>query len=520
VVEIQVPLQPKQAEGYRLAEETKHVVIGWGGSRGSAKSHGLRSVMLLRRLKYPGTAGLIFRRKWKQIRSNHLENGYFKQFPFMRAWWEESKRTLRLPNGSRIVFGVAEHEGDINDYQGDEYMDVMLDEATRLSEQELQKMNVCRRWTGKLGGNHIPDWLCKTFYGMNPGGPGHNYIRRVMYKKDYHGKEKAEHYAFLQCFAWDNVEWARAALAEDGLSEKDYYSWTDEQRFSFFVSRTQYGQELDSLPQRLRVGWLLGNWDEFAGQFYDIWDPDRFVRRCLPDKNWHPRWLGIDWGFQHPCSCHWLARVGKKTSIYREHINNLHSVRAQAQEIVDKTPIDERKLLDAIYLSPDAFQKRSEQDSFADLMSEVFRRYGMPECTPADDDRVHGAQCMYDLMKYDELEIDPSCKGLIETIPMVCTEEDDPEEIEKFAGDDAWDSARYGLKSRERPATAPAAERAQERVVQYALARKKLPEDLDPNTLACLTRRAIHLERRKIFKRRGGLGPVWRAQPTGRGWVQ
>src|SRR5262249_39762714 len=153
------------------------------------------------------------------------------------------------------------------------------------------------------------------------------------------------------------------------------------------------------LPARLRNGWLLGKWDEFAGQFFDIWDEERFVKPCLPEREWHPRWLGIDWGFQHNFSCHWFARVKRTTKVYREHVSNLHSAKAQAQEIVDKTPIDERKLIDAIYLSPDAFQQRSEQDSFASMMGEVFRRNGMPYPTPADDDRKHGAQCCYDIMQ-------------------------------------------------------------------------------------------------------------------------
>jgi hypothetical protein len=461
--------------------------------------------MLLRRLKYAGTAGLIFRRKMKQLRSNHLENGYFKDYPFMRDWWQESKRTLQLPNNSRIVLGVAEHPGDIEDYQGEEYMDMLIDEAARLSEQELVKLNVARRWTGKFGGQPIPDRMCKTIWLMNPGGPGHNYIRRLMYKREFHGKERAEDYTFLQAYAWDNVEWARAALADAGLSDRDYYGWSDEERFKFFIARTQYGQELDALPQRLRTGWLLGNWDEFAGQFYDIWDPARYVKHCLPDRDWHPRWLGIDWGFQHPMSCHWLARVEKVTKIYREHVNNLHSARAQAQEIVDRTPEEERKLIDAIYLSPDAFQQRSEQDSFAALMGEVFTHYGMPYPVPADDDRKHGAQCMYDLMRSEELEVDPSCKNLIEVIPMVCTDEDDPQEIEKFEGDDPWDSARYGLKSRERAARPPVEERVTTRIAAYVAKQNKTLEQLEPTALAMLARKAYRIEnpRRRLRFRPG-----------------
>jgi phage terminase large subunit len=522
---ILVPMQPKQAELYNLAETSEASVIGVGGSKGSAKSHGARAVMLLRRLKYEKTAGLMFRRKMKQLRETHLENGYFKTYPFMRDWWQESKKQILLPNGSRIVFGIAEHEDDINDFQGHEYMDVMPDEATRCSEMMLIKLNECRRWTGKFGGKPIPDWLCKTFWFMNPGGIGHSYIRRLMYKKEFHGNEDPANYTFLQAFAWDNIEWCWDALERlEGLTGDCqgkkcrtcaacvYYSWTSQQRFDFFIANTKRGKELNALPPRLRSGWLLGKWDEFAGQFYDIWDEDRFVRRCQPDRDWHTRWLGIDWGFQHPMSCHWMARAGAKTKIYRERVDNLHSARAQAQQIVDMTPPEERRLIDAIYLSPDAFQKRSEQDSFAELMGQVFRANGMPWPSMADDDRVHGAQCMYDLMKSDEIEIDPSCRELINVIPMICTEEDDPQEIEKFDGDDAWDSARYGLKSRMAAGQMPVTEAAEIKVAEFAKGRGKTVEELDINTVAQLHRRATAVEQLRRSRRRGGLGRIWRPQ--------
>lgn len=524
-----VRLQPKQAELYKQAESGAASIIGDGGSKGSSKSHGARAVMLIRRLKYANTAGLIFRRKLKQLRETHLENGYFKQYPFMRDWWQESKKQIMCPNGSRIVFGYAEHEEDINDFQGHEYMDVMVDEATRCSEMMLVKLNETRRWTGKFGGKPIPDTLCKTYWFMNPGGIGHSYIRRLMYKKEFHGNEEAANYSFLQAFAWDNIEWFWDALERVENLTGDclavtveakcgkcawcvFYSWNSQKRYDFFIAHTKRGKELNALPPRLRSGWLLGKWDEFAGQFYDIFDPERHVKKCLPERDWHPRWLGIDWGWQHDMSCHWNARVGKVTKCYRELVANHRSARAQAQEIVDRTPQEERKLIDAIYLSPDAFQSRSEQDSFAALMGEIFVREGMPYPTEADDDRVHGAQCMYDLMKNDEFEIDPSCKRLIECIPMVCTEEDDPEEIEKFEGDDPWDSERYALKSRQRAGKMPATEAASIRVAEFAKSRGTEVEELDINTVAQLSRRANFIEQRKRSGRRGGLGRIWRPQ--------
>jgi phage terminase large subunit len=537
-------LQPKQWELMRMMEDPAGpVVIGIGGSKGSAKTHAESAVMLARRFKYPGTDGLMFRRKWNQLRDTILEGVFFRQWPITRDWWRASEKTMYIPTNpvSRIVFGFAEHESDIDDFQGKGFMDVNVDEATRCTEMMLIKLNETRRWTGKVRGKAIPDRLCKTLWGMNPGGLSHSFIRRLMHKKDYHSKERAEDYAFIPSYAWDNVEWCRTALLERHLCQCDYYGclndcgrrvvefggactfghatarpgFTDKERFEFFIKHTQRGHELDNLPQRLRTGWLLGNWDEFAGQFYDIWDPAKFVKRCVPDRDWHPRWLGIDWGFQHPMSCHWGSQVGPKTVIYRELVSNHHSARSQAQEIVDRTDERERKLIDAIYLSPDAFQKRSEQDSFAAQMGEIFVSNGMPYPTEADNSRAHGAQAMYELMKSANLEIDPSCVKLIDTIPMITTEEDDPEEIEKFDGDDAWDSARYLIKSRQRPGKKPVGEVVQEMVIAFAKSRGMEVENMDINTIAGLNRRATAAEKVRMGRRRGGLGRIWRPRTAG-----
>src|SRR6516225_9900253 len=112
-IEILVPLQPKQLELLRLVGESPATWIAYGGSRGGAKSHGARGVMLARRLKYPRTRGLIFRRTYEQLWENHIQP-LFVQYPFMREWFHTGHRELTLPNGSVIVFGYAEHPGDIS----------------------------------------------------------------------------------------------------------------------------------------------------------------------------------------------------------------------------------------------------------------------------------------------------------------------------------------------------------------------------------------------------------------------
>ena len=123
-----------------------------------------------------------------------------------------------------------------------------------------------------------------------------------------------------------------------------------------------------------------------------------------------------------------------------------------------------------IYLSHDAFAKRTEQDTIADQMAEVFRANGMPYPVPASKDPMGRATLLYDMMgpmdpqtkelKTPEIVIDPSCRKLIEVLPMVCRDADYPEFPLKFDGDDCFEGASHCLTHRMASHGMPMMERA------------------------------------------------------------
>lgn len=190
------------------------------------------------------------------------------------------------------------------------------------------------------------------------------------------------------------------------------------------------------------------NWDKFAGQYYDVFDQDKHVVPCRSFDYWLARWLGIDWGRTHNAVCLWNAQDGRVTKTYREMAVAGRFPKALAQEIVDRTPGDERQRVDAIYLSHDALAERTSPDTIALQMGEVFRANGMPEPTQADKDVAGGAALLYELLRSCQWQIDPSCQALIECQPMVTRDEDESEKPVKFDGDDAFEAARYSLKMR------------------------------------------------------------------------
>jgi phage terminase large subunit len=150
MLDLKIPLQPKQAELYDIYENSPCTRIGAGGSRGGAKSHAARSIMLLRRLKYPRTRGMIFRRKRKDLWDNHIQP-YFAQWPILQSWYTKQENEIRLPNGSAICFRYAEYEKDVDDFLGPDFMDIMIDEATQVSEITIQKFFGCNRWPALPG---------------------------------------------------------------------------------------------------------------------------------------------------------------------------------------------------------------------------------------------------------------------------------------------------------------------------------------------------------------------------------
>jgi hypothetical protein len=435
--------QPKQRKLHLLVENAEATWIGFGGSRGAAKSTGARNVVLARRFTYPGTRACILRRTYDLVRENHIDP-LLAQYPYMRAWYHVGDKELRIPNGSVIAFRYAETAGDVDAMIGKEYMDFLVDQAEAFTERELVVMKSNVRWTG------IPGAKCKFILTYNPGDVGAPFLNRIFKLKEFHGEERAEDYNFIQAFAWDNVAWSRDALSEDGLSADDYYRWDARKRFDYFIERSAYGRTLNALPKALRDGWLLGLMDRFAGQYFDNFE--KWAKQgmaAVHPETWQRRFIGIDWGFAHNSACYWGVETGSKTfGVYREWVGSGRSPRALAEEICSRTPPEEREKVKLIGLSHDAFSKRDERDSYALQMAETFRRYQMPTPFPAGKDVIGGGAIIYEMMRQQELAIDPSCKELLKTLPLVSRDKDKPEHTVKFQGDDPFDALKHLLHYR------------------------------------------------------------------------
>jgi hypothetical protein len=186
-----------------------------------------------------------------------------------------------------------------------------------------------------------------------------------------------------------------------------------------YAADKNYQKTLLALPTNLKRAFFDGDWEVFAGQYFDRFDSGRHTARGeeIDWQPWWPRWISIDWGFEHPAATYWHALApgslmagdarernsgtladprGQSSSCvvtYREYVTHRTSPRELAREIIACSPGSEqrssaggfsvppgslpvlangREKIAAVYLSPDAFARRTDDASIAEQMGNVF----------------------------------------------------------------------------------------------------------------------------------------------------
>jgi hypothetical protein len=295
-------------------------------------------------------------------------------------------------------------------------------------------------------------------------------------------EEKKQKWFFLQAFTWDNIEWFRKELDRDGISEDEFYSWSEQDRRDYFLLRTEYGAVLSAITDaNLRDAWLYGKWDVFQGQYYPNFIPDKHVISAEDAKNqikpWHRKWLSLDWGFDHPFACYWHAQDEKGRVItYREYWGRGVKESDLGKEIGRLTSGE--KLIafpcswDAGKLSPRAMKELPK--SIMQLITDALPKE-LPRPFPADSSpgtRVSRARLLSQLLDADMWHISEDCPRLIECLPSLVRDPKNTEDVMKVdfstnqIGDDPYDGAGMGLQhmlgSSRRPQSEVIAERARE----------------------------------------------------------
>ncbi|MGB8802079.1 MAG: phage terminase large subunit [Candidatus Acidiferrales bacterium] len=439
----------------------------FGGAAGPGKSKALLMEAVVQALDHPNVNTLLLRRTFPELETSLLH--YFRRDVPRELYvaFHESKHLVEWANGSTTRFGYCASEHDVYQYQGAEYLFIGIDELTLFT---------LRQWQFLTSRNRCP--VPGTFSCMagatNPGNIGHAWVKALWIdKQPAPGMERpeeydAQDYDFIPARFFDNP---------------------------IYAADKNYQKTLLALPTNLKRAFFDGDWEVFAGQYFDRFDLGRNTARAeeIEWQPWWPRWISIDWGFEHPAATYWHAQAPGSLAVsgasegsfglaenaraqpnscvvtYREYVTHRTSPRDLAREIIARSVGSEqrstaggssatagafpslengREKIAAIYLSPDAFARRTDDASIAEQMGDVFAEAGFPRPTPADDDRIGGWMLMYQMLDAEEWLLTDNCVELIRTLPTLVRDSARVEDVEKMDGDDAADAARYGLISR------------------------------------------------------------------------
>jgi phage terminase large subunit len=417
-----IVLQPKQLRASALARTCDHpdgpTEIAYGGARGGGKSHWALAQLTDDCLRFPGLTCLFLRKVGKSARES-LEELRRKVLAFVPHEYIQTRGQILFPNGSRIILGHFQSEGDIDAYLGLEYDVIAIEEATTLTASKVKNITTVNRSS--------KGWRPRMYLTTNPGGIGHAWFKDRYIKPFKQGKETFSR--FVPATIYDNG-----------------------------AVNTEYRQVLERLTGWQRKAWLEGDWDIAAGQFFTTWRESVHVvaHEDVPlTPGVTPALAAMDYGFTHFTVVHLGCLHDGNLFIADEHAERrwLPQRHAPALEAMLTRNNLRRDHLSPLVAGRDIWQAKgdSEGRTIADQYSALGWNF-----TAADDDRINGWGEILQRLGDVEAGIAPTlfisdrCQRLIECIPALEHNPHRPEDVLKVdtdddgvGGDDPGDCARY-----------------------------------------------------------------------------
>ena len=415
------PQPGAQTEFLRRQEDE----VLYGGAKGGGKSYALL-LESLRQVSKPEYRALIVRRTFPRLQE--LIDRSKQIFPRLGASYTSQDHKWTFPSGAIIRFGHCQNKGDEQNYQGHEYAFIGFDQLEEFLESQYIFISAQNR-------SSVAGIKCYIRATANPGSIGHAWVKKRFIDK----REPYKTY---------NINFT----LPDGNSVS---------RSTCFIPATVYDNKillannpnyiatLYNLPERERKAMLEGNWDVFAGQFFNEFDENTHV---IPRFEIPEDWMRFncgDYGFTAPSAIYSIA-VEPETEdlfVYREIYKTGLTYSALAQEInrqCEKEPISYTVFDPAIWA-----KHGTTGETGAEIMinNNLFIQKG-------DNDRFNGwaklREYLRDPSGKPHMFIFEECEHLIRTLPSLVHDKYKVEDVDSDGEDHAADSIRYGVMSRPR----------------------------------------------------------------------
>lgn len=369
-----------------------HKYVLYGGARGGGKSYILRWGLIhflfsctsrdLRHVRvalFSETYDETWKRQVTPLIKEQAEWG--RKHGFGKEW-------LGKYNALHKEFQLHERWGghvicfcnidDPSSYQSAEFAAVAVDEITLLPDVfgVFDYLVGSLRWKGL-------DW-CPFFAATNPTGPGHSQVKRMWVEQDFtdqriRNRNPAD-FRFIRSLPTDNP----------------------------YLSKQYIEENLEGMPEHLRLPWLDGSWDIVAGQRFDKFRRDVHVCKPFDLKELGPVTYhrSIDYGHVDPMCCGWYGIVkthekkwpkdpGFRCWKVKEHLETGLNTVQQAQRVFDMTR-DMKIKIGLTWLDTQAWGEYELGLSMADRFQQI-----LGECQQAIKDKIPGWEAMALLMDWE-----------------------------------------------------------------------------------------------------------------------
>lgn len=269
-------------------------------------SHAIRWDGILFCIENPGLQAFLFRRTYKQLYQNHiLQIG--KEIP--REVGVLRDDAFHFINGSKMHFCHCQNLLDYLNYMGAEMHWLGVDEAGLFFPLQLIEL----RGRVRLGGfsELVKDreYLPRTVFGSNPGGPAHTFLKRTFIDpapgltmfRDTLMEQELKQEGWTTCYI-------PARMADNKFLDSDY------------------GVQFAGMNPARAKALKEGDWDVVEGAaLHSLSRQRHMVKPFIPPEHW-VRFMSLDWGTAKPFSVGWYAVASEDTIVK----NNAHLTQTEA----------------------------------------------------------------------------------------------------------------------------------------------------------------------------------------------
>jgi hypothetical protein len=438
--------------------------------------------------------GVIFDRRFKDLGDLVAQsNRFFSKFNDGAKWLKSATDYKWVwPTGEELLFRHVKSLEDYDAFHGHEYPFIGWNELTKHPTLELYDkfMSINRSSfsperdtpkrkdsSGKIfyntyDGNPLPPIPLEVFSTTNPHGPGHMAVKKRFIDVAKPGQIVRHKVSFFDNLIQKEIVVERTQIAIFGsFYENPYLDAT-------------YRAGLIELCEKdpaLKAAWIEGRWDvSSGGAIDDLWDRKVHVlKRFKVPSNWRVDRC-FDWGSSAPFSTVWFCEangeeiefedgtkfcpqagslIGFDEYYGTEIIGSNKGLKMSARDVAKNIANKERILKESgwvdckIHPGPADNQIRNVIDSGLETIEDLMSNEGIrwTESDKSKGSRLIGLQLFRDRLLASKKQEKPgiyfteNCVAILDIIPNLPRDPDNPEDIDTESEDHLWDAIRYRI---------------------------------------------------------------------------